>query len=586
MTLPRSALAVLPAVVLGLVACTPEAQEPSGAPTGATSPSPPAATTEAPTATADPVPTTADPAPTTASPEPTTPPEPALGARGVASGHELASEAGMQMLTDGGSAVDAAIAAAFADAVLQPVSSGIGGGGSALVLVDGQQVAYDYREVVNEAGVIGDGASGVPGFVAGLQVVHAEHGVLDWADLIAPSIALAEDGVPVSGFLAHTLTTPLGSQATASLPHFQRSDGSPLRTGDQLVQTDLAQTLREIAEDPGTAYTGALAEQLGAVPGLDADSLAGYEVQVSVPVEGPVGEFTMLGAPPGLPGAAVIQLLQIAEAAGIGDLEPGSPGFIDLQTQAWRIAERTVQQDLGDPAFVDVPVGRIVDPDANASLADGLELHSAGALELHAEGGQTAYRTGAQAMAGEANTTHISVVDSNGDAVSMTNTVTSYFGSGRYVEGFFVNDALSRFDHIGTGANNTPAPGRRSVSWGAPTMLLDDQRRPVLVIGTPGGSQIPNVLAGVIARWALHGQDLAEAVPAPRYSLTGSELVVEPGAPADELRGLGYAVRVLEEVQRQDWFGSVQAVEVDWDSGELSSVADPRRAGGYVIQEP
>ena len=154
-----------------------------------------------------------------------------LGVHGVSAGDPLAADAGVEMLAQGGTAVDAAIAAAFADAVVQPVTSGLGGGGAALVAVDGEVTSFDYREVVARNGVIPPGGAGIPGFVAGMERLHAEHGELAWDELLRPGIALARDGVPVSGFLAKTLAIPSVDGVTAGLPHFRGTDGAPLREG-------------------------------------------------------------------------------------------------------------------------------------------------------------------------------------------------------------------------------------------------------------------------------------------------------------------------------------------------------------------
>jgi len=503
-----------------------------------------------------------------ATPSPT-PEPPALGAHGVNSGHPLATRAGMEMLERGGNAVDAAVAAAFADAVMQPASSGIGGGGAAIVVADGVATNYDYRDVVNQSGAIPDGGAGIPGFVAGLERLHAEHGSLPWSDLLAPAIRIAADGAPVTRYLAGSINDRTGRRVTESVAHFRRADGTPLQEGDVLVQAELAQTMRVIAAGGSAAfYRGELVPALTAVPGFDAASLAAYQVQVSSPAEGPVGDYTMLSGAPALPGAAIIQMVQIAEAAGIGGVPPDSAQFVDLQTRAWQIADTSVQQSFGDPAFVDVPVAELTDPARNAALAAGLP----GVAETTAQ-------SAAMDPAEVGNTTHISVIDAEGLAVSMTNTITNYWGSGQYVAGFFLNDSLERFWDIGVGESNRPQPGRRSVTWSSPTMLLDGQRRPVLVIGTPGGRQIPNVTASVVMRWALHGQPLAAAVPGERFVLTSGVLRLEAPRLADELAGLGWNVRVNPEGDRAR-FGSVQALDVDWEARQVTGVADTRRSAG------
>ena len=565
----------LPAAVVALVVltagCSGGDPAPEAGPT--TAAEPPAATTGAPeddasTTTTEPAPPEA--APSTSAPEP---PPPALGASGVSAGHPLAAEAGMQMLEQGGSAVDAAIAAAFTDAVTQPSSSGIGGGGVAIVAADGEAVNYDYREVVNAQGDVPEDGVGVPGFVAGMHRLHEEHGELPWEVLLEPAITVAEDGHPVSDFVAEALRTPFGEEATRDLPHF-RSGGAPLQAGDPLVQTDLGATMRTLAEEGAPSfYTGSLSGRVAGVPGLDAGTLEGYEVQVSAPAAGDLaGHILLSGAPP-LPGAAIVQMAQIAEAGGIGDVDPDSAAFVDRLSQAWLVADRTVQEELGDPAFVDVPVGRITDQEANAALAADL---------YDGDGGVAAV---ADPYDSAPNTTHISVVDEDGVGVSMTNTLTSFWGSGRYLDGYFLNDQLSRFFAIGVSDANEPEAGRRSVSWSAPSMVVDDDYRPVLVVGTPGGRQIPSTTASVVLRWGLHGEPLDEAVPAGRFILSDGRLRLEEPALADDLRSLGYDVDVADPAQRSS-FGSVQALAVDWEQGTVTGFADDRRSAGFVVDSP
>lgn len=557
------ALLLVLALLLGACAGTQDGAAPDSQASPPVTASSAAATAEAtPTPTPTPVPTPpTEPAPST------TPPAPALESRGVASGHPLASRAGMEVLEQGGNAVDAAVATAFADAVLTPSASGIGGGGVALVASGGEATHYEYRDVVDQSGDVPDDGVGVPGFVAGMGRLHADHGSLPWADLLEPAIRLAREGVPVSGFLAGAIATGSGQRATGDLPQFRRESGGSLGEGDLLVQEDLAETMGVIAQDgPAAVYTGALVPALAEVPGLDAESLAAYEVAVAAPAEGPVGEYTMLSAAPPLVGAAVIQMLQIAEAGGVASTDPGSAAFVDLQTRAWRVAESSVQEAIGDPAFVDVPVAELTDPARNAAIAAELD------------GAPQALGAGSPGTSAE-NTTHISVVDAEGRAVSMTNTITNYWGSGRDVLGFFVNDSLERFDEIGDEDTNAPAPGRRSVTWSAPTILLDDESRPVLVLGTPGGQQIPNIVASVVTRWALHGEGLDEVVPADRFFYGDGVLNMESSELTDPLTELGWTVQVLPESDRTR-FGSVQALAVDWDTGQVSGVADTRRSAG------
>lgn len=517
----------------------------------------------------DATPTTTTATPTTKTRESPSPRPPALGAHGANTGHPLATDAAMAVLSQGGNAVDAAIAAAFADAVMQPASSGIGGGGVSIVVHGDQRANHDYREVVARSGKVPASGVGTPGFVAGMADLHERYGTQKWASLLEPAIAIAEQGGPVSGYLADTLATTRARKVVRDLDHFHRKDGTVLRRGDTLVQKELAATMRILAADGAEAfYNGALTGQLTRVPGLDAASLTAYEIQHSVPASGGLGDFTFLSGAPALPGGAIIQMAQIAEALGIGDVADDSPEFIDMQSRGWQVAERSVHRYFGDPEFVDVPLASITDRARNTALATTLKR-------------EPGARTGPD-NSGDPNTTHISVVDADGMAISMTNTITSYWGSQTYTAGFFLNDQLGRFDLIGNGTANRPQPGRRSVTWSSPSMVLDSTGRPALVIGAPGGSQIPNTTASVVLRWALLGQSLEQAVPAARFKLDNGLMRLESARHAAALQKFGYRTRVMPKSYRASW-GSVQALAVDWDSRAVTGVADTRRSAGVAV---
>lgn len=529
---------------------------------------------------ADPGPEQAEETPTavpdetpTPDPEPTPDDEPeALGSYGVSAGDPDAVEAGMSVLADGGNAVDAAVAAAYAVGVVEPFASGIGGGGAAIVVVPGEDpVAYDYREVVPEDGAIPTSNTGIPGFVAGMETLTSAHGTWDHSDLLTPAITLAEEGTDTSPLVAERLAGAANRLPTGELPHLYPG-GGPLRAGEPLVQEELADTMRSIAEGGASAfYEGELAEGISSgTDGVDTTSLASYEVQSATPPSGSFAGYEVVGAAPPLPGVALVQMLQVAEALGIEDHEPGSADFVHTLAMSWRLAEQFVAWDLGDPDFVDVPVAELTDPERNAALAEQIPMDTV----LSVDPGQP--RGGLD----DGNTTHVTVVDADGMVVSMTNTLTNFWGSGQYTHGFFLNDQLNRFS-IGQGAANEPDAGRRSVSWSLPAMVLDGDGRPVLGIGSPGGKRIPIVLAQVIVRWGVHGESLEEAVNAPRFHLEGTTLEFEeaPGADLDaDLRGRGYGAI---GTQTALYFGSVQALELDRDAGEVVGAADPRREADW-----
>lgn len=524
-------------------------------------------------------------------------PEPpaVLDQQGVNAGHPLAAEAGVEMLAAGGTAVDAAIAAAFAVSVVEPYASGVGGGGSALVAtLDAAPEAFDYREVVAVDGVIPPSNTGIPGFVAGMAELHDQHGTLEWAELLEPAARMAEGGVPATATLIGRIAVG-GAGAIAGLEQFSPG-GAPLQAGAPLVQAELGTTLRTLqTEGPESFYTGEVAGQLTAVEGIDPASLERYEVQRSEPPQGPVGDHRVVSGAPALPGVALIQMLQVLESQGISEVDPESTEYLRLVSEAWVLAEQTVRTELGDPDFTDVPVDELVDPVRNAEFVGGAAPSApTGDAPAH-QGGDTAGgdTAGGNTAGGDTvgenletpgNTTHLTVVDKDGTVVSMTNTLTQFWGSGTEVGGFFLNDQLSRFDTVDS-PRNQPEPGRRSVTWSNPTLVLDDEGRPVLGIGTPGGANILSILAVTLTRWGLMGQSLEEAVAAPRFRFDSASqtLVVEPelvGSPAAQGVGaLGWQV----SQSPGGLFGSVQALEIDYDDRTVSGPTDTRLEAGTVI---
>lgn len=516
-----------------------------------------------------------------------------LDQHGVSAAHPEAVDAGMQILDEGGNAADAAVAVAFAVAVVEPYASGIGGGGSALLAAPGEEAtSYDYREVVAQDGRIPDSGTGVPGLVAGLAQIHADHGTLEWEQLLQPAIGLARNGFPVSDFLAQRMRTDFGPASIQGLEHFHSASGEPLAAGDTLVQEDLARTMTTIAErGPEAFYTGSIADRLSEVDGLDAASLAAYEPEQVEPVGGPFGDYEVLSAAPPLPGAALIQQLQVAEALGVGNHEPGTAGYVDRLSEAWIAAEGSVTHFLGDPDFVDVPVDQLTDPARNSGIADRVSLLAGGTgkgTSGHDDGAGTAadsVAAGGPVTAG--NTTHLTVVDHSGFTVSMTNTLTSFWGGSESasVGGFFLNNQLSRFESEASAANR-PEPGRKSVSWSAPSMVLDEEGRPVLGLGSPGGHQIPNILSGVLVSWGLQDAPLQEAIDAPRYHLQDGVLAVEREPSGDLARLIDERDWQLQRTEReQAIFGSVQALEIDYGTGEVTGATDSRREAAVEIAD-
>ena len=501
------------------------------------------------------------------------------GAYGVSAGDPAAVDVGIEILEDGGTAVDAAVAVAFAMSVVEPFASGLGGGGAAVVYhPDEDPAAHDYRDPVPQTGQVPTGGTGIPGLVAGLEELHATYGSGSFTRLVDPATHLASDGVETSESLAFWLRS--GGIPVGQLPHLYPG-GAPLAEGDEVVQEDLADTLRRIATGGREAfYEGALGADLAErVAAIDTESLAAYEVAHHEP---PVGEFAghqVISSAPPLAGATLIQYLQIAEAMGVEDHEPGSADFIHTVATAWRISEQHLNWEIADPAFVDVPIDELTDQGMNAALAEQADMSSVVGIDPAQPHGGVERPDG--------NTTHITVIDSEGMMVSMTNTLSNFWGSGEYALGFFLNDQLTNFDARTGSPNPPPEAGKRIVGSSAPAIVLDAEGRPVLGLGSPGGPRIPNILAQVLIRWAMHDHDLAAAVEAPRQHGVGARLMFED-MPSNDVRSdlANRGHPGFEVPSFRYYFGSVQALEVDYDAQEVFGAADPRREGAWRVDTP
>ncbi|MHB8838257.1 MAG: gamma-glutamyltransferase family protein [Gemmatimonadaceae bacterium] len=553
----------------------------------------------------------------------------AESARGmVTASHAEAAAAGARILREGGNAVDAAVATAFALAVVDPSQTGLGAGGGMLVWTRGGAHA-DALEFYSRTGAdpdwsrvdtasmrapINGRAAGIPGAVAGLLEAHAKWGRLPRAQVMAPAIALARDGFIVSPLLARTSEASRAKLAADSaaaaifLP-----GGVAHRPGDRLVQAQLAQTLEAIARDGRAAfYEGPIAERTVArmrafgSPATVAD-FKGYPVAIERPLCTPWMGYTLLSAPPPLGGAvplAALNLLAATNAVPLGS--PTTQGAAAVQiVNALRVASGDAGRFRGDPAYYGVPARGLVSPAfaakrvaAVASLeggsapepgdpwSDDAVAPSGACATLDAWGASTlgpdkvaAPRTprpgddDASAWGGS-NTTHFSVVDGDRNAVSMTFTVGVLFGSGVYVNGFFLNSGAANLD------NSTRGPNRYASSTINPTIILkgNDVR---MVVGAAGSQYIPTSTTQVAWRHLALGEDPWTAIASPRLQpAQGRNVEVEAGFAPEvyaALRAKGYSP--LSRVG-DIMFGGVHAIAVV--KGKLIGVADPRRDGAAM----
>ena len=535
-----------------------------------------------------------------------------LGAMATAANpHAVA--AAIEILEKGGHAVDAAIAAHAVLGLVEPQSSGVGGGGFMLVYerADRGMTFHDGREVApagatvdmfmhdgevmgfNEARLSGN-AVGVPGAVALYKSAHDRHGKLPWPDLFAPAIRLATDGFEVSPRLANYLPGQAERGRLAENPAtaaYFYPGGQPLEAGDILKNPEYAHTLQRIAsEGTGAFYSGEIAEAIAAAAQagpdggtLTVEDIAAYEVAVRPVICGDFRDMEICTTSPPSSGGAQVMIAGlydhlIADAATHADKVAA---FVDAQ----RLAYADRDHYFGDPDEIDIPLDDLLNPvylehraterfapDATPTPGDpGLVLHQDSAAALWAP----------DTTEEAAGTTHLSIIDSNGNAVSMTATVESIFGSHRWAAGFVLNNEMTDFAREvpadGSRLANAVAPGRRPRSSMSPTIIFDDDGDIRMVTGSPGGNSIPAYVAKTIIGVLDWGMSAQEAVDHPNIIARGEtvrvEVSVEPGqAIADDLKSRGYPV------QEREGENSGLHVIVAGPNG-LDGAADKRREG-------
>ena len=524
---------------------------------------------------------------------------PVHAARGmVVANHPLASAAGVEMLAAGGNAVDAAVAALFTLTVVEPMMVGIFGAGHAHLLlaggthtvIDGYTTAPaaaqpdmyhplsnawpDYMEAEGRESSVGLRAVGVPGTLAAWCEMLTRFGTLDLGTVTAPAIRHAERGFRVTGYLAECLVEAAGD--LARFPAGARvflPGGTPLRRGDLLVQADYAETLRTIAAlGPAALYGGALgarvAEHMAGEGGIiTLADLQGYRTVERAPVRGTYRGLDVAGCPPPTGGGIhLIQILNMLEGHDVGGLGFGTVDGIHLLAEALKIAFADRAAATGDPAFVDVPVARLIAKDYARSRRAEIDMAKAGA-------------PAAAVAAGSPNTTHVTTADAEGNVVAATQTINSLFGARAMVPGtgMLLNNTMALFDPH-PGHVLSIAPGKRMTSSMAPTILLRDGR-PVLALGLPGGMRIFASVLQAIVNVVDHGMSLQEAVEAPRVWTQGQELEVE-SAVADDVRA-GLAARGHHVVAVAHVAGGMGAIAFEPD-GTLTGASCWRADGSPV----
>jgi gamma-glutamyltranspeptidase/glutathione hydrolase len=503
----------------------------------------------------------------------------------------------------GGNAVDAAVTCAFVQGVMDPQMCGIGGCGVMLVhspkqgdvllefyATAGARAREDQweklfiREAADRYGYVLEGfvndvgyqSVGVPGTVAGLYEALTRFGTISWDQAIAPAIPLARDGIPVSGYMHDYWTTDFGPdvvpnaqriQVTPAAKAIYTHDGKLFAIGERFVQADYARTLERLASDgPDIFYRGEIAEAIAAdfeANGgfITKDDLADYRVNVTEPLRGTYRGLALSVAGPPAGGLTLLQMLNFLEGYDLGAHGWPSTEAARLLVEAmgWAVADR--ERHVADPRFVDIPTGALSD---KKYAAQAREAVAAGAAHDRPD------------------TTHVCVVDDEGNAVSLTHTLGSASGVVTPGLGFGFNDYMNCFDPR-PGTPNSVRPGKTRVTMMTPTMVFDNDRLRVCV-GAPGGTKIVTGILQALVNVIDHGMSPIEAVSAPRIDFQGDIVQLEgriPYAVSNGLQKLGYKVS-RRTLNYDSYFAKPQLIAAE-EGGRLRGGSDPRKDGGTAL---
>ncbi|MCM5570401.1 gamma-glutamyltransferase [Burkholderiaceae bacterium FT117] len=526
---------------------------------------------------------------------------PATGTRGmVVTNHPLASAAGAEMLAAGGNAIDAAVAALFTLSVVEPMMVGIFGGGlSHIRLADGRHTVVDglscapsaarpdtyrpvsdrmpdYMETEGRENAVGATSVAVPGNLLGWCEAASRHGRLPLADLLEPAIRHARRGFRITEYLSGCIAECAPDLAAdAEIARLFLPNGRPLAAGERLVSGDYAETLAAIAaQGPAALHGGELGrhavDALAARGGLlSLDDLAGFRLVDRAPVRGSYRGHEIIGPPPPSAGGVhVLQMLNILEGFDLRGMGFGSAESMHLLAEVLKIAFADRAAATADPAFVSVPVERLVSKEYAGQRRAAIDTRQA-----------SEWLPGVALPRESANTTHVSVADRDGNIVASTQTINSLFGARIMIPGTGIipNNYMYLFDpHPGKALS--VAPGKRVTTSTAPTIVLRDGR-PRYVLGLPGGLRIFGSVMQALVNLIDHGMTMQQAVEAPRLWTQGQELEVEQGLPEAgraALRGMGHRLAVVPHVA-----GGMNGIEFA-DDGSMTGAACWRADGTAI----
>jgi gamma-glutamyltranspeptidase/glutathione hydrolase len=532
----------------------------------------------------------------------------------VSSAHELASKAGVEIMQEGGNAVDAAVATMLALNVVEPNASGLGGGGFMVIrnAKTGEVVFIDYRETAPASATkdmyasqaskdeswskVGGKAVGVPGQLMGIFAALEKYGTMSFAEVAAPAIRLAEEGFEVhpmqTGIIADNFEKISKNNNVDDLAFFE--DGLPIEAGKTLRQPGLAKAFKLISEHGVKAMTeGPIGESVVAAVNrtggnMTMNDLKNYRVKISEPAHGTYRGYHIYSTPPASSGGThIVQLLNIMENFPVASMKHNSPQYLHTMAEAMKLVFADRSKYMADTAFVNVPLRGLTNKDYAKKLAEKISMDKV-MVEVEADDpwpfngdGKTSYLGGTDDQ--HISTSHFSVVDKDGNIVASTNTVNYFFGSGVIATefGLVLNNEMDDFSSDPASVN-APEPGKRPLSSMSPSIVLDPAGQPFMTIGAAGAWRIITAVTQIVMNVVDFGMNMDEAIEQPRifsYSLGGKSgpLRIEDSmdpTTVDMLRFRGHNVEVQP---RGGYYGTAQGIL--FVDGMMNGGADSRRLG-------
>lgn len=475
---------------------------------------------------------------------------------GVSASHPLAVDEGMKILQKGGNAIDAAIVISYILGVVEPYASGLGGGGGMLILNEyGESNFIDYREIAPSQ-VHNTGNTGIPGFVAGMEFAHKKYGSIEMSELLEPSILYAENGFEADDILSSRLAGAYHRIYSEELNIFY-PDGDPIHKGQKLIQKKLSNTLKNIQEKGTSAfYEGDLAKKLNKMTNIPLMDINKYQVEERKPVIGQYCGYTVYTAPPPFSGVTLLQMLKQTELTNTYSSANNLEAYIKKIGEITKTSYHDRVQTIGDPKFSKMHSQKWI---SNQYLSRLIKKENIVPLEEEHE-----------------STTHFVIMDKYGTVVSVTNTLSNFFGTGAYMEGFFLNNQLANFSN----SPNQREPGKRSRTFMAPT-ILEKKGKEIIGIGSPGGNRIPQILTLVLDKYFHSNSALQGTVDESRFIFEKNYLYTENVLPFNVQKNLeedGYNVIYKDSPV---FYGGVQALIRDEKKNKMNGAGDGRRNGSW-----